>query len=342
MDKNITQKSEFSQLKFDFSSLDPDWVLDAMQSVGFDCDGRILALNSYENRVYQLGIEAGGYVIAKFYRPERWTDAQILEEHQYVQELRRAEIPVVAAIQNELGHSLHTFNGYRFSVFPSFGGRAPELDREDCLLRIGRQLGRIHQVGARATFQHRPVINQETFGRASLSFIKELSIVPKSLDESYFSTAEVMMEAISRCFDRAGRCNLLRLHGDCHLGNVLWNEVGDSAGPSFLDFDDSRMGPAIQDCWMLLSGGRSEMQNQLCDFLEGYEEFYSFDSNQLHLLEAMRSLRMLHYTAWLAQRRSEGAFLKAFPWFNTEHFWQEKILEMREQIALMHEDPLII
>lgn len=342
MDKNNTQKSEFSQPKLDFSSLDPDWVLDALQSAGFECDGRILALNSYENRVYQLGMEAGGYVVAKFYRPDRWTDAQILEEHQFVRELQQVEIPVIAAIQNEQGQSLHYFNGYRFAVFPSFGGRAPELDRADCLLRIGRQLGRIHQVGARKAFQVRPEITPVSFGRASLNYLNQQSILPSSLSASYFATAELMMSAVDQCFANAGTYEAIRLHGDCHLGNVLWNETGVHSGPSFLDFDDSRMGPAAQDCWMMLSGTRSDMQNQLCDFLEGYEEFSTFDVRQLHLLEALRSLRMLHYTAWLAQRRDELAFLTAFPWFNTEHYWQDKILEMREQIAIMNEGPLII
>jgi Ser/Thr protein kinase RdoA (MazF antagonist) len=342
MDKNNAQKSEFSQLNLDFSSLDPDWVLDALQSAGFECDGRILALNSYENRVYQLGMESGGYLVAKFYRPGRWTDAQILEEHQFVHELKEAEIPVISAIENEQGQSLHFFNGYRFSVFPSVGGRAPELDRADCLLRIGRQLGRIHQVGARSAFQARPVINPATFGRASLNFLNQASILPPSLSASYFATAELLMTGVDHCFERAGSYEAIRLHGDCHLGNILWNESGNAVGPSFLDFDDSRMGPAMQDCWMLLSGSRIEMQNQLCDFLEGYEEFYAFDPRQLHLLEALRSLRLLHYTAWLAQRRHEAAFQRAFPWFNTEHYWQDRILEMREQIALMNEGPLII
>lgn len=319
-----------------FSALTPDLALNALESTGLRCDGRMLALNSYENRVYQIGIEDDKPLVAKFYRPGRWSDEAILEEHAFVQELVEREIPVVPALTLN-GRTLHHFDGYRFAVFKRQGGRAPELENSDTLEWIGRFLGRIHAVGKLKPFAHRPAINAETFGEQPLAWLLQHNFIPADLLEAYQSVARQALDEVKHCHDRAGNImNTLRLHGDCHAGNVLWTDDG----PHFVDFDDSRMGPAIQDLWMLLSGERSDMVKQLADVLAGYEDFCEFDPRELHLIEALRTLRLIHYSAWLAQRWEDPAFKLAFPWFNTQRYWQDRILELREQISLMQEEPL--
>jgi Ser/Thr protein kinase RdoA (MazF antagonist) len=319
-----------------FSILTPDCVMNALDSLGCHSDGRLLALNSYENRVYQVGMEEGSPLVAKFYRPERWTNAAILEEHAFVQELVEREIPVVPALALG-GKTLHTFEGFRFAVFPKHGGRAPELEDRNTLEWMGRFLGRIHAIGALKPFQHRPTLDIASFGLEPLDFLLTNNFIPADLDAAYRSVAEQALAGVRHCFERAGsKVRALRLHGDCHAGNVLWTDDG----PHFVDFDDSRMGPAVQDLWMLLSGERADMARQLNDVLAGYEDFYDFDSSELHLVEALRTLRLIHYSAWLAQRCDDPAFKQAFPWFNTQRYWQDRILELREQIALMDEPPL--
>lgn len=319
-----------------FSILTPDCVMNALDSLGCHSDGRLLALNSYENRVYQVGMEEDSPLVAKFYRPERWTNAAILEEHAFVQELVEREIPVVPALELG-GKTLHTFEGFRFAVFPKHGGRAPELEDRNTLEWMGRFLGRIHAIGALKPFQHRPTLDIASFGVKPLDFLLTNNFIPADLDAAYRSVAEQALACVRHCFERAGsNVRALRLHGDCHAGNVLWTDEG----PHFVDFDDSRMGPAVQDLWMLLSGERADMARQLNDVLAGYEDFYDFDSSELHLVEALRTLRLVHYSAWLAQRWDDPAFKQAFPWFNTQHYWQDRILELREQIALMDEPPL--
>jgi Ser/Thr protein kinase RdoA (MazF antagonist) len=318
-----------------FAALDPDRVLDALASVGLHGDGRLLALNSYENRVYQVGIEDGKPVVAKFYRPGRWSDAAILEEHAFMAELQEKEIPVVPA-QVLAGRTLHEFAGYRFAVFERHGGRAPELDRRDVLEWTGRFIGRIHAVGAARPFAERPALDVDTFGVESRDYLLAQGFIPPELVDAYRSIADQALDGVRRCYDRAGDVALLRLHGDCHGGNVLWTD----AGPHFVDFDDARMGPAVQDLWMMLSGERGDMVRQLSDILAGYEDFCEFDARQLHLVEALRTLRLLHYAAWLARRWDDPAFPVAFPWFNTQRYWQDRILELREQVALMDEPPL--
>jgi len=326
-----------SSLQTDFAQLTPECVLDAIDSLGFVSSGRLLALNSYENRVYQVGIEDGAPLVVKFYRPKRWPDAGILEEHRFVQELAEREIPVVAALTVH-DQTLHYFNGYRLAVFPRHAGRAPELDHPGVLEWLGRFIGRIHAVGARTAYQVRPAINLQTYGTAARDFLLQQHFIPADLLNAYQTTVAQVLDDVQRCFDLAGDVAHIRLHGDCHLGNVLWTD----AGPHFVDFDDSRMGPAIQDCWMLLSGTRLEMTQQLCDVIAGYEDFCEFNPRELHLIEALRSLRLLHYSAWLAQRWEDPAFKLAFPWFNTQHYWQDRILELREQLALMQEPALRI
>lgn len=318
-----------------FSLLTPDTALDALESIGLFPDGRLLALNSYENRVYQAGMDDGPPLIAKFYRPARWSDAAILEEHCFVEALAGREIPVVPALTLN-DRTLHEYKGYRFSVFKRHGGRAPELDRADTLEWMGRFIGRIHGVGGLEAYRHRPELNIQSFGVEPAEFLLAHDFIPFELIEVYRGLAAHALDGVRRCYDRAGDVKSLRLHGDCHVGNVLWTDDG----PHFVDFDDSRMGPAVQDLWMLLSGERSEQTRQLGDLLAGYEDFCDFNPRELHLVEALRTLRLIHYSAWIARRWDDAAFPAAFPWFNTQRYWQDRILELREQIALMDEPPI--
>lgn len=318
-----------------FAGLSPDLVLDAVESLGLTTDGRLLALNSYENRVYQVGLDEGPAAIVKFYRPSRWSDAAILEEHNFTQELADREIPAVPPERFDQT-SLHHFGGFRFSLSPRRGGRAPELDDPDVLEWIGRFIGRIHAVGEIVRFQERPTLDIATFGDEPRKYLLANNWIPPDLADAYRSVSEHALAGVRQCFERAGDVRLLRLHGDCHVGNMLWTDDG----PHFVDFDDSRMGPAVQDLWMLLSGERMEMATQLGHVLAGYEDFHSLDRRELHLLEALRSLRLLHYSAWIARRWDDPAFPAAFTWFGTERYWQDRILELREQIAAMEEGPL--
>jgi Ser/Thr protein kinase RdoA (MazF antagonist) len=318
-----------------FSALTPDLVLNALDGVDLFSDGRLLALNSYENRVYQIGMEQGPPLVTKFYRPGRWSDAAILEEHRFVDELAEREIPVVPALP-VAGKTLHTFDGFRFAVFPKHGGRAPELEDRATLEWMGRFIGRIHAVGALEPYRERPALDIASFGDQPRDYLLANGFIPAELLDAYRSVIGQALDGVRRCFDRAGDIKTLRLHGDCHCGNVLWTD----AGPHFVDFDDSRMGPAVQDLWMLLSGERTDMVRQLSDLLAGYEDFFDFDPRELHLIEALRTLRLIHYSAWLAMRWDDPAFPLAFPWFNTQRYWQDRILELREQIALMDEPPL--
>ena len=318
-----------------YAGLNPDLILDAIESIGFRCDGRLLALNSYENRVYQIGIEEQAPLVVKFYRPGRWSDEQILEEHTFVQDLEEREIPVVAPlIANE--KTLHEFAGFRFTAFPRRGGRAPELDRPEVLEWMGRFLGRIHAVGAIKPFAYRPALTIDSFGLQPRNWLLAHDFIPADLRDAWLSVINQALDGVANCFRHAGAINNIRLHGDCHGGNVLYTDDG----PHFVDFDDSRMGPAMQDLWMLLSGTRQEMAKQLREVIEAYEEFCDFDRRELHLIEALRTLRLIHYAAWLAQRWDDPAFPHAFPFFNTQRYWQDRILELREQVAAMEEGPL--
>jgi Ser/Thr protein kinase RdoA (MazF antagonist) len=310
--------------------------MNALDSLGCHSDGCLLALNSYENRVYQIGMEEGLPLIVKFYRPERWADEAILEEHAFVQDLVEREIPVVPALVLN-GKTLHSFERFRFAIFSKHGGRAPEFEERNTLEWMGRFLARIHAIGAIKTFQHRPTLNIASFGEEPLEFLLTNNFIPSDLNAAYRSTAAQALTGVRHCFERAGNnVKILRLHGDCHAGNVLWTDEG----PHFVDFDDSRMGPAVQDLWMLLSGERADRMRQLNHILTGYEDFYDFDLRELHLIEALRTLRLIHYSGWLARRWEDPAFKHAFPWFNTQSYWQDRILELREQIALMDEPPL--
>ncbi|MEZ0232835.1 MAG: serine/threonine protein kinase [Methylophilaceae bacterium] len=319
-----------------FEDLTPDFILDALDSIGLKGDGRLLALNSYENRVYQVWMDEAPSLVVKFYRPARWTDQAIIEEHGYVNSLAEAEIPVVAPIAYA-NQSLFSYQTHRFAVFPKHGGRAPELDRQGVLEWIGRFIGRIHAIGASDAFKSRPRIDIASFGREPSQFLLNQNFIPVELVDVYEGVVKHALESVQRCFDRAGDVASLRLHGDCHMGNMLWTDDG----PHFVDFDDSRMGPAIQDLWMMLSGDRSEMVTQLNDILAGYEDFYEFNPREVYLIEALRTLRLIHYSAWIARRWDDPAFPAAFTWFNTQRYWQDRILELREQIALMDEPPIM-
>ena len=318
-----------------YSGLTPDRALDALASIGLRPDGRLLALASYENRVYQAWMEEGPPQVAKFYRPARWSDAQILEEHAFAGELAEREIPVVAPL-TLAGATLHAFEGYRFAVFPRRGGRAPELEDPQTLEWIGRFVGRIHAVGATRPFHERPALDIESYGVEPREWLLASGLVPAELRESWTSATALALEGARRCHAAAGEVKRIRLHGDCHGGNVLWTD----AGPHFVDFDDCRSGPAVQDLWMLLSGDRGAMERQLGHVLEGYESFSELDRRELLLVEALRTLRLIHYSAWIARRWEDPAFPAAFPWFGTQRYWQDRILELREQIAAMQEGPL--
>ena len=321
-----------SELNFlhPFESLTPSFILDAVDNIGFNSDGRVTVLNSYENRVYQIGIEDRDPVIAKFYRPQRWSNQQILEEHQFCYELEESELPVVCPLKNEYGESLFEFGEFRFSLYPRKGGRAPELDNYDNLQVLGRFLGRIHQVGATNPFKYRPSIDSQTYGHESVKYICE-NFMPNELLNAYETLTSDILKLIDSTLDDENELLFIRTHGDCHIGNMLWrNDL-----PHFIDFDDSRMAPAIQDIWMLLSGDRSEQQAQMIEILEGYNEFADFNINELRMIEILRTLRMIFFAAWIARRWDDPAFPLGFPWFNTPRYWEEHILSLREQLYLL-------
>jgi len=314
-------------------------VLDALESLGLRCDGHQMALNSYENRVYQVGIEGTLPLIAKFYRPQRWSDAQILEEHGFAADLSAAEIPVVAPLALN-GATLHHFSGFRFALFPRRGGRTPELENPHTLEWLGRFLGRIHAIGSTRPFTTRLTLDAQSFGRESRDWLLANQVIPPDLRLPWEGAADLALEHVAHCYLRAGRVTLIRLHGDCHPGNVLWVEDGAERGPHFVDLDDARMAPAVQDLWMLLPGEREAASLALGSLIKGYEDFCDFDDQQLHLIEALRTLRLMHHSAWIARRWADPAFPAAFPWFASPRYWQDRILELREQVALMQEAPL--
>ena len=314
-----------------YDSLTPDCVVDCLESIGLVSDLRLLALNSYENRVYQVGIEDGEPVIAKFYRAHRWSDEQIREEHEFARELVDHEISVVAPeIVN--GTTLHCVNGQRLAVFKRRGGYPPELDNLDHLYRLGQTLGRIHRVGSSKSFDHRRAISAYRMATESREFVQH-DFVPSTLKDAYTTLARDCDQAATDILSNMRPTDMQRIHGDCHVGNILWRDDT----PHFVDLDDCVMGPLIQDVWMFLNGEQHERERQLSEFVEGYEEFNDFDTRQLHWIEALRTLRIMHHAFWLAKRWGDPAFPKAFPWFGQERFWADHILELREQLSAMNE-----
>ncbi len=318
-----------------FDRLTPSFIMDAVETQGFYCDCRILALNSYENRVYQVGIEDDKPLIAKFYRPKRWSKQQIREEHLFTQELAEHELPVVAPWRNAAGESLFKYQDFRFALYPRKGGHAPELDNLEHLNVLGRLLGRIHLIGARTPFSERPKLDSQTFGHRNVELISE-NFIPANYRESYRSLTRDLLQIIDERFAQLADVRYLRTHGDCHSGNMLWREDA----PNFVDFDDARMAPAVQDLWMLLSGAEEQQRRQLEKILEGYQEFNDFDFRELQLIEPLRTLRIINYSAWLATRWDDPAFPRTFPWFNTLQYWGEHILELREQMSALLEPAL--
>ena len=325
-----------------FDALTPERILDAVDealaAIGQYSDGRILALNSYENRVYQVGVEEAQPLVAKFYRPGRWSDAQILEEHAFCFELADDEFPVVTPLRFDGRSLLETSvdgQRFRFALFPRRGGRAPEFDNADHLLIMGRWLARLHNIGAIKPFSERPALDLASYGSDSVAFISA-HFIPSSLKEAYDSLTRDLLVVLAEKCRQHRDIAFIRTHCDCHAGNVLWRDDL----PHFVDFDDARMAPAVQDIWMLLSGDRHEQTAQLAEILDGYAEFREFDPRELHWIEILRTLRMLHYSAWLARRWDDPAFPLHFPWFNSERYWGQHILELREQFAALQEAPL--
>jgi Ser/Thr protein kinase RdoA (MazF antagonist) len=334
-----------------YADLTPGGVLDALDGVGLRGDGRLIQLNSYENRVYQVFLEGGRVVVAKFYRPGRWSDAQILEEHAFAAELVRGEIPVAAPIELAVdANSPHagavasagttlarttTDATYRFGVTERLAGRAPELEDREVLRWLGRYIGRLHAVAATAPFAHRIALDVASYGEASRDFLLEQCLVSDDVAARWSSLADRALAICREAFDDVapGR---IRLHGDCHPGNVLWSD----AGPHFVDLDDAVTGPAVQDLWMLLSGDRAAMTRQLLDVLDGYESFMDFDWRELRLLEPLRTLRMLHHSAWIARRWSDPTFPINFPWFASPAYWADQCTRLAEQLEAMAEPPL--
>lgn len=317
-----------------FDTLTPDLVLDAVESLGFLSDARVLALNSYENRVYQVGIEGQQPLIAKFYRPDRWSDAAILEEHAFSFELAEHEVPIVAPLQHE-GRSLFAHQGFRFALFPRRGGHAPEPGNLDQLYRLGQLLGRLHAVGATRPFEHRETLAVDNFGHASLKTLLDGHFVPRELLPAFESVARDLLARVEAIYARPP-CRAIRLHGDCHAGNLMHRDDVYHV----VDLDDCRMGPAVQDLWMMLAGSREERLGQLAELVDGYNEFHDFDPRQLALIEPLRALRQLHHSAWLARRWDDPAFPRSFPWFGQARYWGDQILALREQIAALDEAPL--
>ncbi|MFO6420710.1 serine/threonine protein kinase [Hylemonella sp. W303a] len=373
-----------------YDALTPDVVQDALLALGLPCDGRLQALSSYENRVYLAGLDDGGSVVAKFYRPGRWSEAQILEEHAFAAELTAAEVPVVAPLLLQ-GRSLHvceaaaTVEGgkdvaaqadagagftqrFFFSVSPRRGGRAPELDDADVLEWIGRFLARLHEVGARQPFAQRPALDAQRFGFEPLRWLLDSGMIPLDAQSAWQGACEDALALVQARYTEPLRdLALLRLHGDCHAGNVLWTPLesdqssarapashgtaslsstqastGTAPGPHFVDLDDACMGPAVQDLWMLLSGDRAQRTGQMSCLLDGYEQMRPFDRRELALIEPLRTLRLIHYSAWLARRWADPTFPRNFPWFGSTDYWQGQARMLQEQIEAMQEEPLMV
>lgn len=318
---------------FSFAGLAPDTILQALETIGIYPQSGLLALNSYENRVYQFMDDERQRYVVKFYRPQRWSNEQILEEHQFSQELLDAEIPVVAPLAIH-GNTLHDYEGFRFALFPSAGGRQFENDNLDHLEWMGRFIGRMHRVAQSKPFAYRPVMSAESYLTIPRQVLSETQLIPAHLHTAFFTILDLVIKEAEAQYHTT---DAIRLHGDCHAGNILWRD-----GPTFVDLDDSRMGPAIQDLWMMLSGDRAQQKLQLDTLIEAYEEFQPFNEAELKLIEPLRAMRMVHYMAWLSQRWQDPAFPRAFPWFADDKYWENQILALKEQFAALQEPPLTL
>ena len=318
--------------KFSFEDLTPDLILDAIESVGIYAESGLLALNSYENRVYQFKAEDGLRYVVKFYRPERWSKAQIQEEHDFAFELAEAEVPVVAPIKHN-GESLFEHQGYVFVLFPSVGGRQFEVDNLDQLDVMGRLIGRMHQVAKSKAFEPRPTFSCEEYLHTAKVHLQKSNLVPMGISTAFYTILDLVIEQAQAQYKNVQG---IRLHGDCHAGNILW--AGEAL--MFVDLDDARQGPAIQDLWMMLSGDRQTQLLQLDTLVNAYEEFCDFDHTQLKLIEPLRAMRIIHYMGWVAKRWSDPAFVRNFSWFAEDKYWEQQILALKEQFAALQEAPL--
>lgn len=319
-----------------YDALTPDVMLDAVERFGVQCDGTFLALNSYENRVYQVGLEEAEPLIVKFYRPRRWTHEAIGEEHQFALDLDELEIPVVAPLRDSAGNTLLEYRGFQYALYPRRGGRTPDLEDSETLEWLGRFLGRIHALSSVRAFEHRPCVDIKSYGDDSRSYLVESRVIPPQSRDSYLAAADEALSLTRSLFDQVGNVRSIRLHGDCHANNILWT----AAGPHFVDLDDCRMGPAMQDLWMLLSGDRRERTIALSDILTGYSEFHDFNPTEIALIEGLRTLRLLYYSAWLARRWDDPAFPRNFPWFGAPRYWDDQIHILRDQCDQLREPPL--
>lgn len=322
-----------------FRALEPTRLLDAIDGTGRRTDGRIAALNSYENRVYAVGVEGADdpMLVAKFYRPGRWSDEAIREEHAFCRRLCEHELPVIAPLADEAGETLHHVDEFRFCLFPRVGGRPPELEDTSLLETLGRTVGRLHAVSRATPFRHRPAIEPLRLGRASMEFLVSHPLLPEANRAAYRSLAELLLTRVETEFAALDTLRPLPLHGDLHAGNLLIDRDGH---PRLLDFDDTATGPAIQDLWMLLSGDRRDAEVQLGWLLDGYQEFHDFDTRELALIEPLRTLRIIHYAAWIARRWADDAFRQAFPFFDGPTFWDGHILSLKEQQSALDVPPL--
>jgi Ser/Thr protein kinase RdoA (MazF antagonist) len=332
-DDAMINKSSGADVK-PFTGLTPEVVLDAAASVGLEVDGRLFALNSYENRVYQLG-RPEGMLVLKFYRPARWTDAQIDEEHRFTAELAAAELPVAAPVEVD-GRTLFKYHDFRFAAFPWMVGRAPELDAPDARQIFGRTLGRIHQIGALRPFQVRLRVDIQRLGWDAREQVLASELLPESLRDRYEAVSEALLERVEQVFQENDGVRDIRIHGDCHMGNLLWNE----RGPVLVDLDDCAMGPRVQDLWMMLAGSGSDQQRQWHELLEGYQQFTDFDFREVRLIEPLRALRMLHHAAWVSHRWLDPAFPRAFPWLGEQRYWEGYLGDLREQLETIDDPPL--
>ncbi|MBF0414807.1 MAG: serine/threonine protein kinase [Magnetococcales bacterium] len=334
---NNHHDSSHTAASIPYSELRPEVILNAVETLGWRCDGHLMGLNSYENRVYQVGLEDHPTVVVKFYRPGRWSDDAIIEEHLFCLELAELEIAAIPPLVIH-GKTLHHAFGFRFSVTPRQGGRTPDLEDVAILERLGRFIGRIHAVAKTRPFVHRPHLNTEAFGVQTSQFLLQSGMIPANWVQSYKELLTHLLALIDKGFQQASPFQAMRLHGDCHAGNMLWTDTG----PCFVDFDDARMGPPVQDLWMCLSGSREERTLQMQALLTGYQQFHTFPLKSLCLIEPLRTLRMIHHTAWIAKRWHDPAFPKAFPWFAEGRFWDNHIQALQEQIIAMEEPPLDI
>ncbi len=334
MKPNQPSGIEHHSAAFHYQALTPDLILDAIESTGIYPESGLLALNSYENRVYHFRCDRDKKFVVKFYRPERWSAEQIIEEHEFSREIAEAEVPLALPLNID-GQTLHRYKGFRFALFPSMGGRNFEIDNLEQLEMVGHFIGRLHQCGKNHSFRYRPAYTPQALGDESVAWLKNSGHIPPSLETSFFTVTEQVLNTSRRLWEKQSPAQL-RLHGDLHPGNILWTPDG----PGFVDLDDARTGPAIQDLWMMLTGEHQQRLTQLEILLEAYEEFCDFDTRELALIEPLRALRMLYYNAWISRRWDDPAFPMHFPWFNTEKYWEEQILAFKEQLAALYEAPL--